>query len=164
MLNAHQQRHVWEEWLASEMRALYFADLAGALQWRQRAATWAMLFTSSGALAGFLLARAPAWIAPVLALATTALSIYSLVAQDQQREVESAKLHDRWNRIARGYEDLWGESWAPDAPARLVALDETAARASRAGVPFRQTWLERRRMLRWQDHVERQRVPPAIAA
>jgi hypothetical protein len=161
MLNVQQQRHVWEEWLASEMRALYFADLASALHRRQRAVTWATLFTSSAAVAGFLFAQGvTAWVAPVLALATAALSLYSLVAQDQQRAIESANLHDRWNRIAQGYEALWGETWAADAAARLAVLEEAAAEASKAGALFR---FEKKRMERWQDHVEQHRVPARVA-
>ena len=61
------------------MRALYFADLASSLYRRQRLITWAALFTSFGAVVGFLL-FAVAWLAPVLAMASAALSLYSLVA------------------------------------------------------------------------------------
>ncbi len=143
------------------MRALYFADLAGAFYRRQRLVTWASLFTSSGAVAGFLFAHAVIWLAPLLALATAALSLYSLVMQDQQRAIESTDLHFRWNKVARGYETLWGETWAPDAPARLAALDDEAAEISKAGVVFT---FQEKRMLRWQEHVERQRVGRAIAA
>ena len=142
------------------MRALYFADLAGSLYRRQRLITWAALFTSSGAVVGFLL-FAVAWLAPVLAMASAALSLYSLVAQDQQRALESTNLHVRWNKVARGYETLWGETWAPEAAARLATLDEEAAEISKAGALFP---FEEKRMLRWQEHVERQRVGHALAA
>lgn len=161
MLNAQQQRQVWEGWLGGEMRALYFADLAGALRRRQRLVTWAALVTSSGAAAGFLVAHAVVWLAPALALASAALSFYTLVAQDQQRALESVDLHARWNKLARGYEALWGETWAPDAPARLAALDAEAAEASKAGALFP---FQEKRMLRWQEHVERQRVGRPVAA
>jgi hypothetical protein len=161
MLNTNQQRHVWEEWLGSEMRALYFADLAGSLYRRQRVVTWAALFTSSGAVIGFLVTHAVAWLAPSLATASAALSLYNLVAQDQQRAIEGTTLHYRWNKMARGYETLWSETWAPDAVERLAALDEEAAEISKAGALFP---YQEKRMLRWQEHVERQRVGDAVAA
>ena len=40
MLSEAQQKRVWDGMLGEEIRADYFAELAGIYLWRQRAATW----------------------------------------------------------------------------------------------------------------------------
>jgi hypothetical protein len=54
MLSELQQNRVWEGWFSAEVRANYFADLAGAYHQRQSWATWAAVFSSSGAVIAFL--------------------------------------------------------------------------------------------------------------
>jgi hypothetical protein len=156
MLSELQQKRVWEGWFSAEVRANYFADLAGAYHQRQRWATWAAVFSSSGAVIAFLANLPPAWawVAPAFALVTAGLSGYSLVAHYQEHAVASSDLHFRWNRLASDYEALWDEMYASDAPARLAALVERGAELSKSATVAGLLYQERR-MLKWQELVER---------
>src|SRR5213593_2765030 len=81
MLSEFQQKVVWEEWLSAEMRANYFADLAGRYQANQRLLTWLTLIFSSGAATTLLsdwLPRTFGWVRPVLALSAAGVSFFSL--------------------------------------------------------------------------------------
>ncbi len=154
MLTEIQRRQVWESWLSAEIRANYFADLAGRYHQLQRWATWAILFSSSGAFVTWT-ARVPEpwnWLAPVLALATAGLSLYSLVAQHQKHAMDAADLHARWNRLASDHERLWDDMYAEDAPARLSALIEREAELGKVATAFP---VNEKRLLKWQDHVEK---------
>ena len=165
MLTALQQKRVWEGWLSAEVRADYFADLAGAYHRQQRRATWAAVFSSSGAVVAFLANLPPAWawVPPAFALITAALSGYTLVAHGHEHAVASSDLHFRWNRLASEYEALWDDMYASDAPAKLAALAERGAELSKsataAGLPYQE-----RRMLKWQDLVERHHHATATTA
>jgi len=161
MLNVQQQRQVWEGWLSAEIRSNYFAELSGLYRRRQRLVTWFTLLTSSGAFAA-ILSRVPAeWVAAGLTLIAAALSLASLVADDQQRAVDSADLHLRWNKLAQGYEALWGNIYTPDAAARLAHLAEVEAEVSKAGTTFP---AKTKRLAKWEAHVVRHRTAHAAAA
>jgi len=165
MLNESLRNRVWEEWLSAEIRANYFADLAGVYHRRQRVSTWLTLFTSSSAAATFL-ARLPkeyAWTPLMLALVTAGLSLYSVVAQNYQHAVDCSDLHFRRNRLAAGYRTLWDNiSTTHDAAAQFARLDEEAAAVSKAsstGLPANE-----KRLRKWQRHVERHRAAHSPAA
>ena len=155
MLSTLQQKNVWENWLSSEMRANYFADLANRYQFRQRALTWFALIFSSGAALAIVTDWAPPgfeWIKAALALLTAAVSFLSLVQQNQKSAMECSDLHFRWNRLASEYESLWDDMYADDAELKLKALGEKEAELSRSSTafPYRE-----RVMLKWQNHVEK---------
>jgi hypothetical protein len=162
MLSDLQQKRVWEGLLSAEIRAYYFADLASEHHRRQRVVTWAILFLSSGAffaLVTMLVAGLPpalAWVPAGLVLLTTAMSLYAIVGQNQQRANDSADLHVRWSRLAREYEALWDNMYAEDAPARLDALADDEDALSKPGMALGRP--DNRRLLKWQDYVE-QRLP-----
>src|SRR3989304_9196569 len=87
MLSELQQKNVWENWLSSEMRANYFADLANRYQSWQRALTWFTLIFSSGAALAIVTDWIPLgfeWIKAALALLTAAVSFLSLVQPNQK--------------------------------------------------------------------------------
>jgi hypothetical protein len=154
ILTANQQRAVWEGWLGGEIRAYYFADLSARYQYRQRIVTWLTLACSSGALATLIADWVPprwAWLRPALALATTGLSLWSLVAHYQQTATECADLHFRWNTLAARYEALWDDMYDPDAARTLQQLTQIAAEISKSGTALPN---EARRMEKWQDLVE----------
>ena len=155
MLSQLQQRNVWENWLSSEMRANYFADLANRYQFRQSAFTWLILLFSSGAAFAVVTDWAPqgfGWIKGVLTLFTAAVSLLSLVQQNQKRATECSDLHFRWNRLASEYEALWDDMYTDDAELKLKALGEKESELSRSSTafPYRE-----RVMLKWQNHVQR---------
>ncbi len=94
-------------------------------------------------------------------MATAALSLAALVLDDQQRAVDSADLHVRWNKLAQGYEALWGNMSVPDAAARLAQLAETEAEVSKAGTTFP---AKMKRLAKWEAHVVKHRTAHAAAA
>lgn len=162
MLSELQRKRVWEAWFEGEVRANYFADLSGRYRWRQRTATWLTLVFSSGAF-GALLAQLPpqyGWAPTVLAALAAAVSLWSLVAQNQQSAVDAADLHHRWNRLAADYQRLWDDMYAEDAAARLRALDERAAELSKAGTAFP---VRERLIAKWHRHVGEHYRAPASA-
>ncbi|MBI4346866.1 MAG: hypothetical protein HY553_08420 [Elusimicrobia bacterium] len=162
MLSELQRKRVWEGWFKGEVRANYFADLSGRYRRRQRTATWLTLLLSSGAF-GTLLAQLPPryGFAPMLLAAlTAAVSLWSLVAQNQQHAVDAADLHHRWNRLASDYRYLWDEMYAEDAIARLAILDERAADLSKAGTAFP---VRGRLIAKWHRHVKEQYTAPVPA-
>jgi hypothetical protein len=163
MLNAHQQRQVWEGLLSAEIRANYFAELSGLYRRRQRLGTWLILVTSSGAFAAILarLSTELWWLPAGLTLITAALSLAVLVADDQQRAVDSADLHLRWNKLAQGYEVLWSNIYVPDATARLGELADGEAQVSKASTAFP---AKMKRLAKWEAHVVRHRTAHVAAA
>ncbi|MBI1956573.1 MAG: hypothetical protein HYS38_09290 [Acidobacteria bacterium] len=163
MLSQLQQKNVWENWLSSEMRANYFADLANRYQFRQSMLTWLTLLSSSGAALAVVTDWAPrglGWIKAALVLVTAALSLLSLVQQNQKRAMECSDLHFRWNRLAGEYEALWDDMYADDAELKFKLLAEKTAELSKSSTafPYRE-----RIMLKWQDHVERHHRVSAAA-
>jgi hypothetical protein len=155
MLTEFQQKLVWEEWLASEIRANYFADLAHRYQQRQRITTWAILALSSGAFVALLSDWLPvslAWLKPTLSALTAAASLWLLVAQNDRSATECADLHFRWNKLATDYRSLWNNMYFEGASARLNSLLEQSAELSKSAVRIpNDTAL----MEKWQDYVVR---------
>ena len=152
MLSGTQQRRVWEGMLSAEIRSNYFAELSGRYGSKQKLATWATLLFSSGAAIS-LMARLPddlQWIRLLCALTATAISIYSVVMQNQKLAVDASDLHARWNRLAKDYQRLWENVYVEDAAERLDALEDRATDLSKAGTIFPN---DRRAMLRWEQHV-----------
>jgi hypothetical protein len=159
MLSELQQRDVWERWLAAEMRANYFGDMATRYSHRQSMLTWLTLLSSSGAAFAIVTDWLPAhlsWIKPALAFLTAGLSLLSLVFQNQKRSFDCSELHFKWNRLASEYEALWNDMYAEDALPRLSKLTEKGAELSKTStaIPY-----HRRVMVKWEDHVLQHRAP-----
>ena len=156
MLTPIQQRLIWERWFQSEVRALYYADLASLYRRRQAWITWASLFTSSGALAAVVLTlvsqRWP-WLPAVVALIPTGLSLYSLTANYPQKAADATELQLRWHAFAQENRRLWDDMYAETAPQRLAELDAGAREVSALSnrLPY-----EKRRMDKWWDVVAEQ--------
>jgi hypothetical protein len=158
MLSEAQQVRVWEGMLGAETRANYFDELSGRYMQRQRLATWATLLFSSGAVAS-LLVNVPSPGKLALAIATTAVSLYSVVMQNQKLAVDASDLHARWNRLAKEYERVWENVFADDAVEKLDALDDRAVDLSKSGTMFPN---KREAMLRWERHVVAQHLQPQV--
>ena len=152
MLSNLQQKIVWEGWLASEIRAYYFADLGYRYQQRQRVATWFTLVLSSGAVVTLLDWVPPQWrwIRLFLTAATAFISLWSLVAQRDKVAIDCSDLHFRWNKLAVEYRALWDDMYASNAAKRLSGLSETSAELSRSGSRVRN---DAALMSKWQDYV-----------
>ena len=155
MLSEAQQKRVWEGMLGAEIRADYFAELAGNFLWRQRAATWTTLFLASGSVATLLANQAaPEWRL-AFAIATTAVILCSVVMQNQKLAVDASDLHARWNRLSSEYERVWENVYAEDAISTLDALTDLSMELSKSGRIF-PNYPEK--MLKWQNYVEEQRL------
>ena len=156
MLTELQQKNVWDGWLASEIRAHYFADLCGKYQQRQRTVTVLTLVFSSGAFVTLISDWFPpawAWVKPMLALLTAVLSLWSLVAQNHKNATDCADLHFRWNTLASQYEALWNSKmYAADADTILHTLIQREAEISKSCTSFPN---DAEPMDKWQDLVVR---------
>jgi hypothetical protein len=153
-LNEPQRKRLWENLLLAEARSYYFGDLATNYNREQRVITWASLILSSGAAvtaAAAGVANGHAWLPAVLALAASAITFYSLVAQNHKRASDATDLHTRWAKLARAYERLWEDMYDKDAVARLNAIEDSDPELSKPAVGL--PW-DRKRMRRWQEHVE----------
>lgn len=154
-LNELQRTRLWEDLLLAEARIYYFGDLATRYNREQRIITWASLILSSGAtvtaVAAAVVASGQVWISAVLALTASAITFYSLVAQNPKRASDATDLHTRWTKLARAYERLWEDMYAEDALARLNAIEDSDPELSKPAVGL--PW-DRKRMRRWQEHVE----------
>lgn len=160
-LNELQRKRLWEDLLLAEARSYYFGDLATRFNTLQRRVTWLSLILSSGAVVSAIAVVSKAsgggqagpavWITALLALASSALGYYALVANNQKRAADATDLHTRWAKLARSYERLWEDMYAEDALARLNAIEDSDPELSKPAVGL--PW-DRARMRRWQEHVE----------
>lgn len=153
MLSEAQIKRAWEGMLAAEIRSNYFAELAHGYSTQQRKVTWGTLLFSSGAVATTLgaLPTEIAWAKFVLPLGAAALSLYSLVQQNQKRSTDAADLHFRWNKLARNYERLWENVYGDEAESILNSLSDRAAELSKSSTAFPNG---EKALLKWQMHVE----------
>ena len=159
MLTEAQRAAAWEEWLSSEMRASYFAELCGSYNARQRWSNFATLILTSGAAAGIVAARMPTWVPAVMTLGAATISAYLLVSQNIKQAMECADLAFRWNKLASQYRDIWNDTEADDASTKLARADEASAEASKAGAAFSYS---KRRMSKWYDLVVANRIPRVV--
>jgi hypothetical protein len=153
MLSEFQQKEVWEEWIASEVRSLYYADLSGHYLRFQSALTWSTIFLASGATAAVISDWIPkeyGWIKPTLTALTAGISYLTLVMQNQKRHTDCADLHFKWNRLAAEYKALWNDMYSEDAPSKLARLSEKAAEISKSGLSIGN---KEKIMLKWENHV-----------
>jgi hypothetical protein len=153
MLSDLQRKDVWEGWLGGEIRANYFADMAGRFQTEQKILTWMTLVFSSGAAGSFIADWFPLWVKPVLMLLTAVISLYMLLQKNQKRITECADLHFRWSRISNEYKALWDDMYSSSALDRLRELEEKEAELSKSSMVIPNNG---QAMLKWQDYVIRQ--------
>ena len=150
-----QQYDVGERWVTANVRAHYFADLCSHYATKQKYFTWAVLIFSSGAT-GTLLSKLPpklAFLPYVLAVFTTAISLFSVVQRYNDTATDCSDLHASFNRLATEYNLLRHDMDAADALERLKTLIAKGEEISKrtAKIPYQQ-----KRMLKWQHHVQAQ--------
>lgn len=150
-----QQRLLWDNWLSAEIRAYYFGTMAERVQHRQNLATWLMVLLSSGATVTILAKLGSQWaaaVAPLLALLTTAMSLWLLIEQNQRRVALYSDLFFRRSRLASEFQFLWDDMYSEDALSKLKALDEKVAELSKSSISKKYNVGV---MLESQRHVER---------
>ena len=87
MLSDAQIKRLWEEWIAAETRAYWYAELSTKYQQRQRIITILSLVLSSGAAVLFFTRIG---LAPYIAILAAIVSAVSLVEQNYRLGVDSA--------------------------------------------------------------------------
>jgi hypothetical protein len=150
MLTEAERLQVWEHLLASETRALYFADLTRRTTRHKQIITGASFFLSSGAAAA-IIGRAPSWVPIGCALVVAAATAYAIAANLDGRIATVAKLHATWGQIAMLYDRLWQHLEAPDGDRQLQHLIEREREPSElaaAGAPY-----DKRLLAQWQTYV-----------
>jgi hypothetical protein len=75
--------------------------------------------------------------------------------QNPKKAAECADLHFKWNRLAAGYQALWGNVYAEDAEDKFATLVERESEVSKASlaIPNKPKIVEK-----WERHVVEQRT------
>ena len=153
MLSEAQITGVWENQIAAEVRALYFAELAGNYTLQKQWITGMSFFLSSGA-AVRLFTSSPTWIPISCALLTALLTAYAMARNLDGAIRTMAKLHYSWSQIASEYESLWNATYAEGAEqiyTRLVARERDLSELASTDAPNNQ-----KRLGYWMDQVLKQ--------
>src|ERR1039458_661468 len=106
MLTEDQAKRVWERMVESEVRSLYFGDMASKNTARKQIIVGASFFLSSGAFAA-LVGHLPVLVPTVCALIVAILTAYSMAVGLERRIGTLTKLHCQWNTLFAEYERLW---------------------------------------------------------
>ncbi|MBZ5723145.1 MAG: hypothetical protein LAO03_22630 [Acidobacteriia bacterium] len=129
MLTEDQANRVWERMVESEVRSLYFADLASRNTTRKQIIIGTSFFLASGAFAT-LIARLPVWLPTICSLLVALLTAYSMAVGLERRIGTLTKLHCQWNSLFADYERLWNHWQDEDAEEVLERLIRRANEAS----------------------------------
>lgn len=121
MLDSFQQKRAWENMLAAETRALYFADLASRYTRQKQWITGMSFFLASGAAAS-LVGKLPVWVPTATATVVALVNAYSIAVGLDRKAKTMARLHSDWAQIANDYGRLWSHTDDEDAEARLDEL------------------------------------------
>jgi hypothetical protein len=152
-LSDQQIDDVWKFQISAEVRSLYFADLANTYTVRKQWITGASFFLSSGA-AATLIAKLPATVPIVLSLVVAIVTAYSIAVNLDSKIRTMVKLHGGWTQISNDYKRLWNHTYADDAELEFEDLQRREAELSE--VATIEAPDDRKRMLRWTDHVFKQ--------
>ena len=159
MLSEAQITGVWEGQIAAEVRALYFAELAGNYTLQKQWITGLSFFLSSGAVVT-LLTASPTWVPVTCALLTALLTAYSMARGLDAAIRTMAKLHYSWSQIASEYDTLWNATYADGAEQvydRLVTRERDLSELASTDAPNNQE-----RLGYWMDQVLKQHhIAPA---
>ena len=153
MLSSHQQKDTWEEWLASEVRANYFAELVGHYQRRQRNLMWGILVLSSGAFTTSLsdwLPQQYRWFRAILPLLAAGLSLWLLLARYERSAAECSDLFLEWSGLGREFKGLWENMYLDGASDTLTSLLDKRDKLSKRCTNFPN---RRDRVLKWERYV-----------
>jgi hypothetical protein len=151
-LTEQQTGDVWREWIESEVRSLYFGDLASLYTRQKQWITGASFFLSSGA-AAILVAKLPTTVPIVLSALVALMTAYAVAVNLASKIRTMAKLHYAWNQIGNDYERLWNHTYSDEAEAELIDLKRRASEISELATTDAPN--DPKRMERWEDHVFR---------
>ena len=150
MLSEFQINRVWENMLAAETRALYFADLASRYTRRKQWITGGSFFLSSGAAAS-VIGKLPEWVPISLALIVAVASAYSIALGLDRKIGVMTKLHSAWTQISAEYDRLWNHVRDEDAEAQYMAILQKEKEPSELATTEAPN--DQKLLGKWQDHV-----------
>jgi hypothetical protein len=153
MLTPEQIEDVWEARISSEVRSLYFGDLASVYSQRKQWITGLSFFLSSGA-AATLIAKLPVEFPIVLSTIVAVITAYAVAVNLDSKIRTMAKLHYAWSQIGNDYARLWSHTYSDEAESELGDLQRRGLDLSELAAtdaPY-----DPSRMLRWQDQVFKQ--------
>lgn len=150
MLNETQLDEVWEGQLSSEIRSLYFGDLANLYSTRKQWITGLTFFLSSGAVVT-LFSHLPVALPISFSMVTALLTAYSVAVNLDAKIRTMAKLHYAWSQAASDFGRLWNHTYADDAQAELQDLERRTLELSELATIEAPN--DPKRMSHWQDRV-----------
>lgn len=133
MLTEQETNRVWENMVESEVRSLYFADLAASYTRRKQILTYVSFFLSSGA-AATIAARMPEVLPLILASTSAFLMAYSIAVGLDGKAANMEKLHSGWNQLADAYERLWNHWYEEGAATEYAHLRNRSSDLSQMAV------------------------------
>ena len=133
MLTEDQAKRVWERMVESEVRSLYFGDLASKNTTRKQIIVGVSFFLSSGAFAA-LVGHLPPLVPTFCTLIAALLMAYSMAVDMGRRIGTLTKLHCQWNTLFVEYERLWNHWQDEDAEQILERLVRRANEVSELGM------------------------------
>jgi hypothetical protein len=152
MLTNEQIEDVWEGWISSEVRSLYFGDLASLYTKQKQWITGASFFLSSGA-AAILIAKLPTQIPIILSVVVALMTAYAVAVNLDSKIRTMAKLHYAWTQIGNDYKRLWSHTYSDEAEVDLKDLERRSAEISELATTDAPH--DPKRLERWQNHVFR---------
>lgn len=118
MLTDAQVNDVWNEMIAAEVRALYFADLGANYTKTKQIITGISFFLSSGA-AATILGKSPVWVPVLFSIVTAVATAYSIAVGLDRKAGLMGKLHYTWSEIESDYRQLWNHWYEDEAEDQL---------------------------------------------
>ena len=151
-LNENQIASVWERRIGSEVRSLYFGDLANIDSRVKQILNGSIFFLSSGAAATVIAKMNPS-VPIILSLLVACASAYTIAVNLDAKIRTMAKLHYSWNQLASEYERLWDHNYEDDAEDQLNILikrEEDLSEVATTDAPN-----DQKKMGYWQDWVQK---------
>jgi hypothetical protein len=150
LLTADQIDAVWEGQLSSEIRSLYFSDLANLYSARKQWITGLTFFLSSGAVVT-LFSHLPVVLPIAFSLTIALMTAYSVAVNLDAKIRTMAKLHYGWSQVANDFRRLWNHTYAEDAELELRDLEKRTLELSELATTEAPN--DPKRMSHWQDRV-----------
>lgn len=156
MLTKAQADRAWQEMAASEIRGLYFAELANQYARRKQWLNAATFLLSSGAVVSAFGNLMPTLFPGLLGLAVATLTGVAMGSRLDEKAAVTTKLHASWNHLAWEYEHLWNHWNESNAERTLATLQQRTRELSEVGTsaPYKP-----KRISYWRAHWKRHVYP-----
>lgn len=156
MLTKVQANRAWQEMAASEIRALYFAELANQYVRRKQWLDVTTFTLSSGMVVSAFAGLMPTLLPVLLGIAVATLTGVAMGSRLDEKAAVITKLHASWNHLAWDYEHLWNHWNESHAERTLATLQQRTRELSQLGTsaPYKP-----KRIHYWREHWKRHVYP-----